>query len=113
MLSLAFKMLVGNRASCIGVYFGIFLATLLISQQSAIFLGLVSRSYRIVTDIPLPNVWVMDSATESDDKVREMPAGYLDVVRSSPGVEWASPINVINLPLVLHLALFRLLFSMG
>src|SRR5437763_1069051 len=57
MMNLALKMLIGNRASCIGVIFGIFLATLLISQQSAIFLGLVSRSYRIVTDIPAPNIW--------------------------------------------------------
>lgn len=100
MISVALKMLIGNRASFIGVLFGIFLATLLISQQSAIFLGLLSRSYRIVTDISVPNLWVMDPATESDDKLRVMPAGYLDVVRSIPGIEWAVPINVITVPLV-------------
>lgn len=100
MLKLAFKMLIGNKASCLGVIFGIFLATLLITQQSAIFLGLVARSYRLVTDIPAPNVWVMDPATESDEKVRPFPAGYLDVVRGVPGVEWAVPINVTYLPVV-------------
>lgn len=93
MISLAFKMLIGNRASCIGVIFGIFLATLLISQQSAIFLGLVARSYRIVTDISEPTIWVMDPATESDDKLRSLPDGYLDVVRGVPGVQWAVPMN--------------------
>lgn len=100
MLYSAIKMLIGNKASCIGVIFGIFLATLLISQQSAIFLGLVARSYRLVTDIPLPNIWVLDPATESDDKVRGIPEDLVYVVRSVPGVEWAVPINVSDMPMV-------------
>lgn len=99
MMNLALKMLVGSKA-CIGVIFGIFLATLLISQQSAIFLGLVSRSYRLVTDVPAPNIWVVDPATESDEKVRPMPAGYVDVVRGIPDILWAVPLSVMYLPLV-------------
>lgn len=100
MMSLAIKMLIGNKASCIGVIFGIFLATLLTSQQSAIFLGLVERSYRFVTDIPMPNIWVVDPVTESDEKVRSMPANYLNMVRSIPNIEWAVPISVMYFPLV-------------
>lgn len=100
MLSLAYKMLIGNRASCIGVIFGIFLATLLISQQCAIFLGLIDRSYRIVTDISEPTIWVADRATESEDKLRSLPLGYLDVVRGVPGVEWAVPLNSSLVPIV-------------
>ena len=103
---IALKMLIGNRASCMGVIFGIFLATLLISQQSAIFLGLVSRSYRLVTDIPEPNIWVVDPATESDEKVRGMPKGYLQVVRSIPNIEWATPLNVTHLPIVAPSGIF-------
>lgn len=99
MMTLALKMLIGSKA-CIGVIFGIFLATLLISQQSAIFLGLVSRSYRLVTDISSPNIWVVDPATESDEKVRAMPGGYLNVVRSIPKIEWAVPINIMDVPIV-------------
>lgn len=93
-------MLVGNRASCIGVIFGIFLATLLISQQTAIFLGLIDRSYRIVTDISEPTIWVIDPSTESEDKLRSIPIGYLDVVRGVPGVEWAVPLNSSLVPMV-------------
>lgn len=93
-------MLVGNRASCIGVIFGIFLATLLIAQQSAIFLGLIDRSYRIVTDISEPTIWVVDPATESEDKLRSIPLGYLDVVRGVPGVKWAVPLNSSLIPMV-------------
>jgi len=113
MMNLALKMLIGNRASCIGVIFGIFLATLLISQQSAIFLGLVSRSYRIVTDIPAPNIWVIDPVTESDEKVRAMPAGYLDIVRSVPDVEWAAPINVTNIPMTTQTGIFQVCHLYG
>lgn len=108
MMTLALKMLIGNKASLIGVIFGIFLATLLISQQSAIFLGLVSRSYRTITDIPSPNIWIMDPATESDERVREMPEGNLDIVRSIPQVEWAVPINVIHIPLVTSSGIFQI-----
>lgn len=100
MISIALKMLIGNKASCIGVIFGIFLATLLISQQSAIFLGLVSRSYRMVTDIPGPNLWVVDPSTESDELMRRMPESYVNIVRSLPNIEWASPISVTYVNLV-------------
>lgn len=108
MISLALKMLIGNKASFIGVIFGIFLATLLISQQSAIFLGLVSRSYRTLTDIPAPNIWVMDPATESDERIRGMAEGNLDIVRSIPQIEWGVPINVALLPLVTQSGIFHI-----
>jgi putative ABC transport system permease protein len=99
MLAIALKMLIGNRASFIGVIFGVFLATLLISQQSAIFLGLVARSYRMITDIPAPNIWIINPLTESDEKAKDIPIGYLDIIRSIPGIEWAEPIGVAQLPL--------------
>lgn len=107
MILLALKMLIGNRASCIGVIFGVFLATLLISQQSAIFLGLVSRSYRLITDVPTANIWIVDPSTESDVKVRGMPEGYLDIVRSIDNIAWAVPINVIDIPLVTSSGIFH------
>lgn len=108
MFAVAIKMLIGNRASCLGVIFGIFLATLLISQQSAIFLGLISRSYRLVTDISAPNIWIIDPVTESDEKVRGMPEGYLDIVRSIPNIEWAVPINVMDIPLLTNSGIFQI-----
>jgi putative ABC transport system permease protein len=107
MLSVALKMLIGNKVSFLGVLFGIFLATLLISQQSAIFLGLVARSYRLVTDIPSPNIWIIDPATESDEKVRGIPEGYLEVVRSIPAIEWAVPLNVADIPLTTPSGIFH------
>lgn len=108
MFAIALKMLIGNRASFIGVIFGIFLATLLISQQSAIFLGLVSRSYRMITDIPAPNIWIIDPSTESDEKAKDISIGYVDVVRSIPGIEWAEPIEIAALPLSTTSGIFHI-----
>lgn len=108
MLTIALKMLIGNRASLIGAIFGVFLATLLITQQTAIFLGLVSRSYRIVSDIPAPDIWVVDPSTESDIKVRGMPEEYLQIVRSIPNIEWAEPINVMDIPLSTQSGVFHI-----
>lgn len=98
MISIAYKMMIGNKAAFIGVIFGIFLAILLISQQSAIYLGLISRSYRIVTNIPEPDIWVIDPATQGEDLIRSMPKEYLQYVKSIPNIEWAVPVNYLLLP---------------
>ena len=50
----------------------------------------------------------MDPATESDDRVRGMPEGNLDIVRSVPQVEWAVPINVMHIPLVTQSGIFQI-----
>lgn len=108
MISVAFKMLIGNRAAFIGVVFGIFLAVLLISQQSGIFLGLLSRSYRIVTNISQPNIWVIDPATSGEDQIRSMPKNYLEYIKSIPNVEWAVPVNYLVLPLATSSGIFKI-----
>lgn len=98
MIPVAFKMMIGNKAAFIGVIFGIFLAILLISQQSAIYLGLISRSYRIVTNISEPDIWVIDPATQGEDLIRSMPREYLQYIKSIPNIEWAVPVNYLLLP---------------
>lgn len=108
MISIALKMLIGNRASFIGVIFGIFLAILLISQQSAIFLGVVSRSYRMVSDISVPNIWVIDPGTQGEDLIRPMPKDYLKYVKSIPNIEWAVPINYLQIPLTTPSGIFKI-----
>lgn len=99
MIAVAIKMLIGNRAAFIGAIFGIFLAVLLISQQSAIFLGLMSRSYRIVEAIPSPNIWVIDPESYGEDQIRTMPKDYLAYVKDIPGVAWAAAVNYMVLPM--------------
>jgi putative ABC transport system permease protein len=50
----------------------------------------------------------MDPATESDDRVRGMPDGNLDVVRGIPQIEWAVPLNVIHIPLITQSGIFQI-----
>lgn len=104
---MAFRMLVGNKAAFIGVIFGIFLAILLISQQSAIYLGLISRSYRIVSMISAPTIWVIDPATQGEDVIRPLPKDYLQNVKSIPNIEWAAAVNYLLLPLSTPSGLFK------
>lgn len=99
MITTAYKMLIGNRAAFIGMIFGIFLAILLISQLSAIYLGLIARSYRITTNISAPDIWVIDPTTRGEDLIRPLPKNYVQYVKSTPGIEWAVPVNYLLLPL--------------
>ena len=113
MLEVAFKMLIGDKAKFLGLIFGIFLSSFLICQQTAIFLGILERSYRLITDIPTPEIWVMDPGTEHIDKIREMSDNQLDRVKNVSGVLWAAPLMMSYLPLKLPTGLFHMAQVVG
>ena len=54
MTAIALKMLVGDRAKYFGIIMGITFASLLITQQAAIFVGLMTRTYSSITDLASP-----------------------------------------------------------
>jgi putative ABC transport system permease protein len=88
----AFQMLVGDRAKYIGIVMGLTFASLLITQQSAVFLGLMSRTYGSITDLGYPDVWVMDKKVQYFDDVKPMQDTELYRVRGVDGVAWAVPL---------------------
>lgn len=88
---LAIKMLVGDRAKYIGIIVGITFAALLITQQMAIFLGLMTRTFGFITDTQLPDIWVMDPKVQFVDDIKPMQETQLLRVRGVEGVEWAMP----------------------
>jgi putative ABC transport system permease protein len=88
----ALAMLVGDRAKYIGILIGITFASLLITQQSAIFTGIMSRTFATITDLPTPDVWVMDSKVQYIDDIKPLQDTELYRVRGVEGVEWAAPI---------------------
>lgn len=67
----------------------------------------------MVTDIPAPNLWVVDPSTESDEKIRGMPENYVNIVRGIPNIEWASPIGVSYANLVTSTGLFQVCHLYG
>ncbi len=86
---LAIKMLLGDRAKFLGLIFGVTFATLLMTQQISIFIGIVARSGSQILDVRDADIWVMDERTRQIDEARPLPEATLQRVRSAPGVEWA------------------------
>lgn len=92
MIRIALKMLIGDRAKYIGIIAGLTFASLLITQQAAIFIGLMNRTYGFLRDTGLPDVWVMDEKVQFIDDVKPLQDTDLYRVRGIEGVKWAVPL---------------------
>lgn len=88
----AWKMLTGDRAKYLGTVFGVAFGVLLISQQTSIFVGIISRTASQVLDVREPDFWVMDPYTQNADDIKPLSASDLYRVRGVAGVEWAVPL---------------------
>jgi len=88
----AWRMLVGDRTKYLGIIMGLTFASLLITQQAAVFLGLMTRTYAAITDIGGADVWVMDPKVMFIDDIKPLQDTELYRVRGVQGVEWAVPL---------------------
>jgi len=89
---IALKMLVGDRGKYLGLVMGLTFAALLITQQSSIFTGLMTRTYSFINDLSQPDIWVMDPKVQFIDDVKPLQDTELLRVRGVTGVEWAVPL---------------------
>jgi putative ABC transport system permease protein len=85
----AWKMLTGDRAKYFGTVFGVAFGVLLISQQMAIFVGLMRRTAHAAIDVRDASIWVMDPEGKNVDEVKPLSDSDLYRVRGVEGVEWA------------------------
>ena len=92
MYLIALKMLVGDRGKYLGIIMGLTFASLLITQQSSIFTGLMTRTYGAITDLSQPDIWVMDPKVLFIDDIKPLQDTELYRVRGVEGVEWAVPL---------------------
>ncbi|MFZ9610134.1 MAG: ABC transporter permease [Methylococcales bacterium] len=88
---IALKMLMGDKGKYIGIIMGLTFASLIMTQQPAIFVGLMSRSYSFISDVGLPDIWVMDAKVQFVDDIKPLQDTELYRVRGISGVEWATP----------------------
>jgi putative ABC transport system permease protein len=88
---IALKMLMGDRGKYIGIVMGLTFASLIMTQQPAIFLGLMTRTFSFISDVGLPDIWVMDSKVQFVDDIKPLQDTELYRVRGISGVEWAMP----------------------
>jgi putative ABC transport system permease protein len=86
---IALRMLMGDRAKYLGLIFGVSFATLLMTQQVSIFMGIMQRTANQILDVRDAEIWVMDNKVRFIDEVPALPDTDLLRVRGVPGVEWA------------------------
>jgi putative ABC transport system permease protein len=87
---IALKMLIGDPTKYAGLVFGIAFATLLMTQQVSIFMGIMRRTASQILDVRDAQIWVMDDKVRFIDEVPALPATDLYRVRGVPGVQWAA-----------------------
>jgi len=85
-------MLTGDRGKYFGIVMGLTFASFLITQQMAIFVGLMTRTYGFITDSALADVWVMDPKVQFVDDIKPLQDTQLLRVRGTEGVDWAVPL---------------------
>jgi putative ABC transport system permease protein len=88
---IALKMLIGDRAKYIGIIIGLTFASVLITQQSAIFTGIMTRTYSFLTDVGLPDIWVVDPQVQYIEDIKPLRDTEVLRVRGMEGIEWAVP----------------------
>ena len=89
---IALKMLIGDRAKYLGIIIGLTFASLLILQQSAIFAGIMTRTFSFLTDVSLPDIWVVDPQVQYIEDIKPLQDTRVLRVRGVEGVQWAVPI---------------------
>ncbi len=91
MMRIAFKMLLHDTAKYLALVVGIAFATLLISQQSAIFHSVLHSAAREILGASEADLWVMKRSVETIDEPDQMSELTVGRVRSVAGVAWAAP----------------------
>ena len=90
-LTIAYKLLVNDRAKFAALLVGITFAVFLMLQMTSLFSGVLQRSSATVINIGA-KMWVMDPAVQTVANSIPMPDYVLDEVRSIPGVKYAVPL---------------------
>ena len=91
MFLLSLKMMIHDRAKFFGILMGVMLASLVITQQGSIFVGIMYRACSIISDMPAADIWVMDPKVQYIEDQQPMTATQLPLVRGVEGIEWAMP----------------------
>lgn len=86
---IALRMLMGERSKYLGLIFGVTFATLLMTQQVSIFMGILTRTGNQILEVRDADIWVMDNRVRYIDEAPGLQDIDLMRVRGVPGVAWA------------------------
>jgi putative ABC transport system permease protein len=110
---LALRMLTGDRSKYLSLIFSVTFATLLMTQQVSIFMGIVSRAASQIVDVRDADLWIMDNKVRYIDEAPYLPTSDLQRVRGVAGVEWAVRFHKSNLTARLRDGNFRNIVVLG
>jgi putative ABC transport system permease protein len=89
MLGIALKILVGDPGRYLGVVMGLAFTTFFMTEQPAMFFGILTRTYGFLSDARLVDIWVMDPMVQYVDDVKPLSDTAVGRVRGIEGVGWA------------------------
>lgn len=91
MYDIAIKMLMGDRAKFLMLISALTIASLLMTQQVAVFLGIMRWTTATLRNTQI-KVWVVDPKVEQVNEIKPMRDTDVARVRSVDGVKWAVPL---------------------
>lgn len=112
MLQIAIEMLLGDKVKYLVLISGLAFSTLLMTQQSSIFWGVMRWTTTMLRNTNIP-VWVVDPHVEQITDIKPMRDTDLTRVRSVPGIDWALPLYYFLLEGKLYNGSFMTLQLMG
>jgi putative ABC transport system permease protein len=86
---IALRMLTGDRNKYLALIFGVAFATLLMTNQVSIFMGIITRTGNQILEVRDADIWVMDNRVRFLDEAPPLQDTDLLRVRGVPGVAWA------------------------
>jgi putative ABC transport system permease protein len=96
MLTIAWKMLSGDRAKYLGIVVSLGFTTLLLTLQGAMLLSILSSTTSFIDAIGV-DMWVTDAKSQYVEDIKPMADTQIYRVRSVPGVAWAVPLYKGNI----------------
>ena len=103
----------GDRLKYLGLVVALSFSSFIISQQGAIFVGIMKRTFSFITDTSQGNIWVMDPTVQYIDDLKGMKSTVLYKIRGVPGIEWAVPLYKGMIQARLHDGAFQTCVFIG
>jgi len=92
---IAIRMLMGDRLKYLGLVAGLAFATMLITQQASILVGMAKQTQTFIDEVRSaggPDLWVMDPQVNFSEDAKPLSDTALYRVRGIEGVEWGVPL---------------------
>ncbi|HWF95675.1 MAG TPA: ABC transporter permease [Xanthobacteraceae bacterium] len=113
MLTVAFKMLTGDRGKYLGLVLGLTFTSFFMTQQPALFFAILNQVNAFISDVGLADLWVMDPKVQFSRNIIPLSDTMVGRVQGVAGVGWAEPLYVGNAGIRLRDGTFQNTFLIG